>query len=69
MRGVWKLLVSGARLRPELWTYSEVENRKKGDVSLKALTRDILRASAPIVVDNIVCLWVFQVLANTQVLV
>lgn len=56
MRGVCKLLVSGARFRPEFWTYSEVENRKKGDVSLKALTKDILRASAPTVADNIACI-------------
>lgn len=61
MRGVWKLSISGARLRPKLWTYSEVEKRKKGDVSLKALTRDILRASAPIVADSMACNLIFQV--------
>ena len=53
--------MSGARLHPKLWTYSEVEKRKKGDVSLKAWTRDILRASAPIFANSMACILIFQV--------
>ena len=59
MRGVWKL-ISGAQLRPKIWTYSEVEKRKNGEVSLKALTRHILRANAPIPFDSMTRVLLFQ---------
>ena len=38
---------------PKAFTYSEVEKRKKGEVSLKALAMHILRANAQILIDSI----------------
>ena len=54
--------MSGARLRGERLTYSEVENRKKGDVSLKALPRHTIRGKTQIVIDGIACGLLFCVL-------
>ena len=47
--------MSGARLRGERLTYSEVENRKKGDVSLKALPRHTINGKTQILIDSIAC--------------
>lgn len=47
--------MSGARLRGERLTYSEVENKKKGDVSLKALPRHTIKGKTQILIDSIAC--------------
>ena len=47
--------MSGARLRGERLTYSEVENRKKGDVFLKALPKHTMKGKTQTLIDSIVC--------------
>ena len=46
--------MSGARLRGERLTYSEVENRKKGDVFLNALPKHTMKGRTQIFIDSIV---------------
>ena len=45
--------MSGARLCVGAIAYSEVENRKKGDVFLKALPRHTIKGNTQILMDSI----------------
>ena len=50
LRNVNERISGGERL-----TYSEVENRKKGDVSLKASPRHTIKGKTQTLIDNIAC--------------